>query len=170
MHLNGKSVGWKIKNNLVRDPSRVLVFDVPLKNERHLIRESWPNVLWFFFPAADPFKSKNIQLGNVYTIKSPPTILQITYAFSQQSFRSFLSSLLVLLYTPSGPPLTPTHPPLASAPTELASQHPVNHQKATEEAMKAYTLNTGFHFSGQAQQQRGMHGRQEVKFWESAAL
>lgn len=67
--------------------------------------------------------------------------------------------------------ILPSSPP-ASAPAELASQHPVNRQKATEEAMKAYTLNTGFRFSGQAQQRQqwGMHGRQEVKFWESAAL
>lgn len=77
--------------------------------------------MFFFFPAADPFKSKNIQLGNVFTIKSPPTILQITCAFSQQSFRSFLSSLLVLLYTPSAPPLYP-HPPPTGLSTRRVSE------------------------------------------------
>lgn len=46
----------------------------------------------------------------------------------------------------------------------------MNRQKATEEAVKARALNTGFRFSGEAQRRRGTHGRQEVKFWEPAAL
>ncbi|KAK5867010.1 hypothetical protein PBY51_011534 [Eleginops maclovinus] len=36
--------------------------------------------------------------------------------------------------------------------------------------MKAPTLNTGSHFSGVAQRRWGIHGRQEVKLWESTAL